>query len=267
MRFDSGDWVRNMNKKILFACDLDDTLLHSHRKKRGGDICVEYLYGRPQGYISPALADALRRAPESFDLIPVTTRSAAQFARIDWGMVFPIRYAILANGGAIFAEGAPMPGWAALVDGVMSDAAPVLGNIREMFEMHGEPAELIDAVMVRANETACCNLLAKEIEAEYGGRVYGFQNGRKRYFLPAGISKKDALAYLLETIDFDILIAAGDSEADTPMLSISDLAIVPGWPIAERIRGPSIMVNDSETDFSDFIAEIINYHVNNVRRM
>ena len=37
------------NESILFASDLDNTLLFSHKHAQAGDVCVEYLDGKAQG--------------------------------------------------------------------------------------------------------------------------------------------------------------------------------------------------------------------------
>ena len=37
------------NGSILFASDLDNTLLFSHQHAQAGDVCVEYLDGKAQG--------------------------------------------------------------------------------------------------------------------------------------------------------------------------------------------------------------------------
>ena len=36
------------NESILFASDLDNTLLFSHKHARAGDVCVEYLDGKAE---------------------------------------------------------------------------------------------------------------------------------------------------------------------------------------------------------------------------
>ena len=71
-------------KKILFACDLDNTLIHSWKHKREGDICVEWLNGNEQGYIAEDTCEMLRKVMSLVEFVPVTTRSVAQYQRIMW---------------------------------------------------------------------------------------------------------------------------------------------------------------------------------------
>ena len=39
-------------EKILFACDIDNTLIHSYKYRRSGDICVEWIDGKEQAYMT-----------------------------------------------------------------------------------------------------------------------------------------------------------------------------------------------------------------------
>ena len=63
---------------ILFACDLDNTLIHSWKHRKDGDICVEWIDGKEQGYMSEKVCVLLRHVIGKVDFVPVTTRSVAQ---------------------------------------------------------------------------------------------------------------------------------------------------------------------------------------------
>ena len=84
--------------KILFACDLDNTLIHSHKHRRADDICIEIYEGREQSFISPRALDLLKKISEKILFIPVTTRSITQYRRIFWTEDFKPRFAVVANG-------------------------------------------------------------------------------------------------------------------------------------------------------------------------
>ena len=40
-----------MYKNLIFATDLDNTLIHSYKSKRDGDICIEKYQGKEFSYI------------------------------------------------------------------------------------------------------------------------------------------------------------------------------------------------------------------------
>lgn len=50
------------NESILFASDLDNTLLVSHQHAQAGDVCVEHLDGKAQGFFPPTSSGAWRRS-------------------------------------------------------------------------------------------------------------------------------------------------------------------------------------------------------------
>ena len=59
-----------MMKGILFATDLDNTLLFSHRHRQPGDRCVERLNGAEQGFFTQ----------RTLDLLPQVVQSARRLA-------------------------------------------------------------------------------------------------------------------------------------------------------------------------------------------
>ncbi len=71
-------------KKILFTCDLDNTLIHSYKHKRNYDICIEWIKGKEQGFISAEAGRKIRLIKEQAIFVPFTTRSVAQYLRIQW---------------------------------------------------------------------------------------------------------------------------------------------------------------------------------------
>ena len=62
--------------RILFASDLDNTLLFSSLHRGDTDRCVEHLEGREQGFCTRRSLELLELLNERVEFIPVTTRSA-----------------------------------------------------------------------------------------------------------------------------------------------------------------------------------------------
>ena len=56
-------------KDIVFASDLDNTLLYSRSHKREGDICVEHIEGRAHGFMTPLTVERLRAVSQKLCLI------------------------------------------------------------------------------------------------------------------------------------------------------------------------------------------------------
>lgn len=89
------------NETILFASDLDNTLLFSHQHAQAGDVCVEYLDGKAQGFFPPGVIRGLAQINRTMRFVPVTSRSIAQFLRIQFPPGCVPKYALVANGGLL----------------------------------------------------------------------------------------------------------------------------------------------------------------------
>ena len=53
-------------KEILLACDVDNTLIHSWKHRKEGDLCIEYIVyrGKRAGIYEPYGSAALQLASE-----------------------------------------------------------------------------------------------------------------------------------------------------------------------------------------------------------
>ena len=96
---------------ILFATDLDNTLLFSHRHRQPGDRCVELLNGAEQGFFTQGTLDLLPQVVQRVHLLPITTRSIAQYQRIRWPEGALPREALTANGAVLLRDGAIDRDW------------------------------------------------------------------------------------------------------------------------------------------------------------
>ena len=86
-------------------------------------------------------------------------------------------------------------------------------------------------------------------------------SGRKLYLLPPGLDKGAATEKACGFFDADVLICAGDSALDLPMLRLADLALVPDRELAGRLaalscapaRQREIRVCPQGVRFSEFV--------------
>ena len=75
-----------MMRKIVFASDLDNTLLFSQKHAVETDLCVEYLNGMPQGYLTQDTPRYLEQIMQSALFVPLP---AAPWSNIA-GFNFPL---------------------------------------------------------------------------------------------------------------------------------------------------------------------------------
>ena len=203
--------------KILFACDLDGTLIHSHKKRRADDICVELYDGREQSFISPRALELLKRLAAQILFVPVTTRSRAQYRRIHWTDDFKPRYAVTTN-GAIFLDGERIIFRKELVE----NCADELEYQRTLYA--DNPAFDICRIVDESFLFLRCRDDLNAEDFHFDTRLTVQHTGKKIYFFPPELNKGTALRMLIEKFSPDKVFCAGDSEIDLPMLKLADVA-------------------------------------------
>ena len=120
-------------KKILFLCDLDNTLLYSYKHRREGDICIEILKDKEQGFTSPKTLELLWQVNmlDNVCTVPLTTRSIDQYTRIKWGDAAP-KKALVTNGTLLLnGEEIDEDWWI----GSLETVTPLKSEIQRMFEL------------------------------------------------------------------------------------------------------------------------------------
>jgi hypothetical protein len=228
----------------LVATDLDRTLIFSPAAtaRLGGALPalpVEVLDGVVISELADVVASGLRTLAAEAVLVPTTTRTVAQLARVSLPAV---RFAIAANGGVVLVDGVPDADWAGRItetlDGAMplSEAVALLtaacpgARIREAAGLFcyavGEPAALTGAALTLAGS---------------GWRPE--RQGRKLYLLPPALDKAPAVAYVAGLAGADRVLAAGDSLLDAAMVAAADRGWVPARsPLAAQPLPPTVTI-------------------------
>lgn len=243
-------------ERILFASDLDNTLMFSHRQREEGDVCVERLEGRQQGFCTRRTLELLARAAERCLFVPVTSRSVEQYLRIQWPEDCRPRYAAAANGGVLLEEGRADPAW---LEGSLELTAPWQEELRRLEGRLGAlPGDkrfrIVDGLYLFAacDEAGQAQALGQLLAGESG--LDTEVSGRKVYFFPPPLSKGTALERLKEKFSPRLTVCAGDSVIDVPMLRRAEIAAVPRAGLLEH---PGVRVHSGGGRFSDFVAETV----------
>ncbi|MBE7160816.1 MAG: HAD hydrolase family protein [Williamsia herbipolensis] len=222
----------------IAAVDLDRTLIFSAASAGvpvEGLRCVEHLDDRPLSYMSPVTVDLLDELDEQALVVPVTTRTVAQYRRVR----FPGRprpFAVAANGGEILVDGAPDPLWRKQIDAAVSGSLPV-ATVYERVVADADPvwlraARVADDLFCYAvvdPATAPDDLVERwRVWAEADGWNVSRQ-GRKVYVMPDAVTKWSAVAEIAARTDVpaDRIVAAGDGALDRPVLERARRAIRP----------------------------------------
>lgn len=239
---------------LLFLSDLDNTLLFSRRRRGPGDVCVEWLEGREQSFMTAGVWEKLRRLPENVRLVPVTTRSVEQYRRIRWPD--EPEWAVTTNGGILLEPSGPDPAWL--------EASRALAEPYQAALAHADAALEGEAWCLRRRMVDGLYLFAVSEDAETAeSGAAGFReagalsvavSGRKTYFFPPGLHK-GAAAALRERVRPRRTVCAGDSLLDLPMLALADTALVPDAELAALCPGKDVRICPKEVRFSDFVLD------------
>jgi hypothetical protein len=224
----------------VVCADLDRTLIYSAAALglSGPDadlprlVCVELYQGRPLSFVTEAAAAGLESLAARATLVPTTTRTPEQYARVHL-LRRPSRYAICANGGRLIVDGAEDEDWSTLVRARVAGCA--------------EPAEVSARLAATGGDFVIKSRIASGLfcyavvdrPALPAGWVADLASwcaergwttslqGRKVYCLPAPLTKEAAAAEVARRTGADLLLAAGDSLLDTGLLQVADAAIRP----------------------------------------
>ncbi|MBE5786559.1 MAG: haloacid dehalogenase [Clostridiales bacterium] len=245
--------------KILVACDLDNTLLHSKRRRQEGDVCTEYIHEKEQGYMTKKALEMLPQVIHHTIFVPVTTRSIAQYRRILWPDAAYPRYAAVTN-GAILLDGAETNAeWLAQSEDFAAPYQEEMKRLQEELIARGgyDRCKIIDEMYLYAHypDEKIAWDLGKEYEEKTSLQVS--VGGRKVYFLPPAFQKGGALQRLADRFQPDYIIAAGDSRIDVPMLKMADAALVPTQSMEAHVQSSHCLRCPEGTHFSEFVLKEI----------
>ncbi|OBK27421.1 HAD family hydrolase [Mycobacterium asiaticum] len=245
----------------LIACDLDRTLIYSDRSFGAATtdrVCVEYYNGSPLSFMTAQAVTGLRALAAGGLVVPATTRTIAQYQRIDLPGS-PFRYAVTSNGGNILVDSVADADWSAGMASRINDGGPPLQDIVAALQDRIS-SEWVHSL--RVAEDLFCYLVVVEDKLPRGfvddwagwcaerGWVVSRQ-GRKIYAVPEALRKSYAVAEVRRRLadegrlsDAAPLLAAGDGALDVDLLSYADQSIRPAHGELHALdwRSPELVV-------------------------
>ncbi len=223
---------------LLVASDLDRTLIYSADAMRLGDpvpdpVCVELFEGRETSFISPRALTGLQDLSRRVSFVPTTTRTRAQYRRIELPGV-RIAFAITTNGGRLLLDDEPCPDWdrevaSRLADAASYDEAAVAfaAVLDRPWVLKIRDAERLFLYTVFERAAADPDWFAELSEVAAGLGWSLSVQGRKAYIVPLALTKEAALAEVVRRVGATKVVAAGDSLLDQGLLEAADVAIRP----------------------------------------
>ena len=244
----------------IFMSDLDNTLIYSYKHEIGEEkTCVEIYQDREVSYMTNRSCDLLKAVTEEILFVPTTTRTIEQYERIHLDVGIP-KYALVCNGGVLLVDGGEDSQWYQESLQMVGDCQEELEkawNCLEKDENRSMELRNIKELFLFTKSEKPCQSAERLKEILNLSLVEVFQNGVKVYVVPRKLSKGTAVRRLKERLDAELVIAAGDSEFDLPMLQEADLAIAPkGLTDKYKIREDIVGVGRTDI-FSDQMLEDI----------
>ena len=226
---------------MIYFSDLDRTIICSKKliQENENPICIEYIDDNEISYISQDIINKVDALNTSKIFIPTTTRSIEQFKRIDFkkfGINF--KYAITSNGACILKDGEVLDSWKEHIDLLKENSTKLDILIKDYKEKFSKDIELYINKFRIVEDNFFYIVLNKDItnidflndfieHLEKHGWVY-FKNYSKVYFLPKGMTKENAITFLVENeLKSPTFNALGDSNMDAGMLSMATKAYIP----------------------------------------
>lgn len=226
----------------VMATDLDRTLIYSMAAITASHpagtvpplVCVELLDGHPLSYMTQQASRMLTAVRSRAVLVPITTRTPAQYRRVELPGG-PASWAVVSNGGHIIVDGVPDPDWRRTVERRIAGAGSPLAEITTGLDRQAAGDWVLNR---KVADDLFCYLVVdlKELPGTFldtwtawcadRGWVVSMQ-GRKIYALPRGLTKESAISEVVQRTGAARLLAAGDGALDAGFLTLADRAIRP----------------------------------------
>lgn len=252
---------------IVFASDLDNTMIYSYKKIKQPAVCVEKKEGKELSYMTPKAHFLLQKVAKQILFVPVTTRSVEQYERIFMLQDRKVSCALASNGGTLLINGKKDTAWLNKTKELIEDTLPELEKaiyFLKKDENISFEIRLVDNIFVYTKTKdikKSLYLLSEKLDLN---KVFIDSNGEKLYVFPNQINKGDAIIRLRNYLKSEFIVAAGDSAFDIPMLKEADSAIIPNekflWEALKKHKKLYIAKKHGE----QFAEEILEFVAKNI---
>jgi len=235
--------VGSVAQTLIAAVDLDRTLIYSAAALAldgpdadAPDLVVAEVYdGAPLSFMTARSVAILNGFCEIALLVPTTTRTRAQYARVRVPGR-PHQYAVTGNGAHLLVDGEPDPDWSAevarLVAAQSAPLAEVVAHLAETFldefTRTRKVAEGVFAYAVLHRRDLLPPDLVPALTDWCAPRGWAVSlQGRKIYCVPRSLTKTAAVAEVARRAAATTVVASGDSLLDGVLMDAADEGIRP----------------------------------------
>lgn len=217
------------DRRLLF-CDLDGTLIYSHRHPyAGASVWIEALNGCPQSFMTQYTYQYLKEQ-RWMRVVPLTTRNQAQFGRLrDMADHLDMQEALICNGAVLMTKQGEDPDWRTESERM---AQPVLPHLTELMRsaeaiVGVENVMFSEPFMFYARSDRADAVFQELVTSADSRQIVIHRDLRKVYCIPKVFSKGNAARRYCKRVGSKRFMAAGDSDLDISMLSAAETAFCP----------------------------------------
>ena len=180
---------------------------------------MELLNGKEQSYMTGFTFTFLRDT-DWISLIPVTTRSQAQYQRLLFPEALRVKYALVCNGGKLLINGAEDREWSdATLNGVTDDL-PDLEKLSDMLHRLCKHEVRCPEAYYHYTKADSPEEICNALRSEYPkDNILIEHDHSKVYLFPQKINKGAAVRRFSKKYGTAFSVGAGDSSLDIPMLN------------------------------------------------
>ena len=233
---------------ITLFCDLDNTIIFSHRKELNtSKRVVELLNGVEQSYITERTFSFLSSC-RSISFVPVTTRTLQQYERVESTIrSFNSKYALILNGAILLKNGAVDDLWLNESRELVKVATDEMNKAATLLKRYCKtPLRYCDDFLIYSSVKEP-KVVAEKIEKDIdSSQISVFFDSRKVYFAPLSMSKGNNVRRFSRYYQTNVTIGVGDSKNDLSLLESVDIPILPQLLTSFISNPQKIVVPDSK---------------------
>jgi len=241
---------------IIFACDLDNTLIHSYKVAQKEDVCVEMNANKELSFMTQKSCNLLMQIVKLVIFAPVTTRSLEQYRRISLFNGYYPEFSLVSNGGILLINNQIDQEWYTDSKLIALEAKEELNKCLEILSKDENRIfniRFVDDLFVYTksrNAQKTMDILLSYVDKQ---KVYIDNNNEKIYAVPVGLNKGNAIMRLKNKLIIDELICAGDSKFDASMLNVADIAITLKTNVKYLTNINGLITPKDNKNFSEFV--------------
>lgn len=231
-------------KPVLFT-DFDRTMIFSKRflDESVDSTCIEYKEGKPMSFMTNNAITLLDEVKQKLVFIPVTTRTWELITRVDFIKEDMPEWLVCCNGGRIYHNGEQLQEWEKMMQQEREKLQYPVNTVGTVFRQVFQSDVLEEVliyeqcyVMVKFDKmTQEIERLLEKLQPTIQQMGYRIEvSSRKAYVFPNFIRKERAVQFLIDKLNVEVSISAGDSIMDLEMLRLTDYAVAPNHKTFEE---------------------------------